>query len=102
MVLIRQFLFASAVAIFVSPASAQVFGPGGSGGALTCMANAGNPTQVRTEGFAEWIGDIAVTCTGGSFVATVGTANITVAITNTLVTSKVFPNGLSEALLLID
>jgi hypothetical protein len=46
-----------------------------------------------------------ITCTGGTPAAAgslVPTANITVALNNTIVTSRVFSNGASEALLLID
>jgi uncharacterized protein (TIGR03437 family) len=50
-------------------------------------------------------GDIVIFCTGGSGLAAgtaVPTVNITVTLGNTYVTSRVFGNGLSEALLLID
>jgi hypothetical protein len=64
-----------------------------------------NPTAARAEGYAELLGDIVITCTGGNVAApgsVVPLANITVALNNTAVTSRVFSNGLSEALLMID
>jgi len=96
--------------LFTGLASAQVNvggGPGSTGGPLTCVANVANPTQARSEGYAELLGDIAIFCTGGSTLAagsSVPTANITVSLNNTLVTSRVFSSstGASEALLMID
>jgi hypothetical protein len=42
-------------------------GPPGSGsaGAFACSANVSNPTAARATGYAELIGDIVITCTGG-------------------------------------
>jgi hypothetical protein len=92
--------------VFASLASAQITGSPGSGsGVFTCSANVANPTAARSEGYSELLGDIVITCTGGTASAigsAVPTANITVALNNTIVTSRVFSNGLSEALLLID
>jgi len=91
--------------LFVGLASAQVAGVGSGGGNLVCTANVSNPTQVRSEGYTELLGDIVIACTGGTILApgtAVPTANITVAIGGTLVTSRQLGNGLSEALLLID
>jgi hypothetical protein len=111
MVSFRRCILALAIlALFTGLASAQVIGPGGPGGSgtgqLTCaVLNTGNPTQVRSEGYAELLGDIVIQCTGGNAQApgsAVQLANITVALSNTTVTSRVFSNGLSEALLLID
>jgi hypothetical protein len=107
MVSFRRMILAMAVlALCAGLASAQVvIGTGGSaGGPLTCTANVANPTQARSEGYAELLGDISIICTGGSVTSgSVPTANITVALNNTLVTSRVFSsNGASEALLLID
>jgi hypothetical protein len=64
-----------------------------------------NPTQVRSEGVTELLGDIVITCQGGNQItqgSLVPTANIVVALGSTSVTSRVIANGLSEALLLID
>jgi len=110
MVSFRRVILAMAVlALFTGLASAQVFtpggGPGSAGGQLTCAANTASPTQVRAEGYAELLGDIVITCTGGTAVAAGGAvplANITIALNNTIVTSKGLSNGFSEALLLID
>src|SRR3954471_2340515 len=110
MVSFRRIILAIAVlALFTGLASAQVVigGPGSNGGPLTCVANVANPTQARSEGYAELLGDIAIFCTGGSTLAagsSVPTANITVSLNNTLVTSRVFSSstGASEALLMID
>jgi hypothetical protein len=93
--------------VFASLASAQISGgPGSGNGVFSCSANVANPTAARAEGYAELLGDIVITCTGGTLVApgtAVPTANITVALNNTIVTSRVFSSsGLSEALLLID
>jgi hypothetical protein len=60
---------------------------------------------VRAEGYAELVGDIVISCSGGTAVpngGAVNVANITVALNNTIVTSKGLSNGFSEALLLID
>ena len=109
MVSFRRVILALAVlALFTGLASAQVIQPGGgsTGGTLSCaVLNTGNPTQVRSEGYAELLGDIVISCTGGTAQAAgsaVPVANITVALNNTIVTSKVFSNSWSEALLLID
>jgi len=110
MVSFRRIILAIAVlALFTGLASAQVFtgGTGSSAGPLACIANVANPTQARSEGYAELLGDIAIFCTGGTTTAvgtSVPTANITVSLNNTLVTSRIFNSGsgASEALLLID
>jgi hypothetical protein len=101
----RSILALAILALFTGLASAQVIAGGGgsSGGTLTCsVLNTGNPTQVRSEGYAELLGDIVIQCQGGSAANGIQLANITVALSNTTVTSRVFSNGLSEALLLID
>jgi len=62
------------------------------------------PTQVRAEGLTELIGDIVLSCTGGAPTPvgrTIPQGNIAVYL-NTNVTSRIFSNGGSEALLLID
>jgi len=110
MVSFRRIILAIAVlALFTGLASAQVVigGNGSNGGLLTCTANVANPTQARSEGYAELLGDISIICTGGTAPAggsSIPTANITVSLNNTLVTSRVFSTstGASEALLLID
>ena len=74
------------------------------GTALTCQANVAVPPTIRSEGLTELVGDITLTCTGGTPVAPgvrVPTANISLFL-NTAVTSRIATNGASEALLLID
>jgi hypothetical protein len=108
MVSFRRIVLAIAMlALFVGLASAQVINPGGTsgGGNLVCTANVANPTQARAEGHTELLGDIVIACTGGSVLAAgsaVPTANFTVTLANTYVTSRQLSNGVSEALLLID
>jgi len=107
MVSFRRIVLAIAMlALFVGLASAQVTtGAGSTGGNLVCTANVANPTQARAEGHTELLGDIVIACTGGSFLAPgspVPTANFTVTLANTYVTSRQLNNGVSEALLLID
>jgi hypothetical protein len=112
MVDFRRWIIAAAVlALFAGLASAQV--PGGNVGPLACSASVAVPPQLRTEGLTELIGDIVLTCTGGSPLvsgSTVPTANITVSL-GTNVTSRILTTGslnggptqaISEALLLID
>jgi len=98
------------LALFAGLASAQiVIGPstGTSAGPLACTATVTVPPALRAEGMTELIGDIVITCTGGSQLAagaTIPTANITVSL-GTNVTSRILatsPVNATEALLLID
>jgi len=76
-------------------ASAQVFTgtPGGPAGPLFCVATAAVPPALRSEGLTELIGDIVISCTGGSTPAgTVPVANITVSL-GTNITSRLLPGG---------
>jgi len=106
MVSFRRCILALAVlALFTGLASAQVNVGGSQTGPFSCTAAAVNPTQVRSEGVTELLGDIVITCQGGNQItqgSLVPTANIVVALGSTSVTSRVIANGLSEALLLID
>ena len=73
------------------------------GGALTCYASAQAPT-LRSESVADLAGDIVITCSGGTPVASgspVPQVDITVYFTAP-VTSRLYPNGWSEAVLLVD
>jgi hypothetical protein len=109
MVDFRRWITALAVlALFAGLASAQVTGNGSQGGPLQCTVNVAVPPQLRAEGLTELIGDIVLTCTGGSALAdgsVIPTANITVSL-GTNVTSRILGNNgasnSSEALLLID
>jgi hypothetical protein len=113
MVDFRRWIIAAAVlTLFAGLASAQVPGGGGAG-QLTCIASVAVPPQLRTEGLTELLGDIVLTCTGGTALpngSVIPTANITVSL-GTNVTSRILTtsslNGgptqnISEALLLID
>jgi hypothetical protein len=65
---------------------------------------AATPARLRSERLTELIGDILLTCTGGSptpFGRSIPQANITIYLPAN-VTSRVLSNGGSEALLLID
>jgi len=109
MVDFRRWITALAVlAIFAGLASAQVSGGGTNGGPLVCTASVAVPPALRSEGMTELIGDIVLTCTGGSASAVgsaIPTANITVSL-GTQVTSRLLgafsTTNSSEALLLID
>jgi len=109
MVEFRRWITALAVlALFAGLASAQVGGGGTFGGPLQCTAAVAVPPQLRAEGFTELIGDIVLTCTGGTATpvgTAIPTANITVSL-GTNVTSRILGNNgssnSSEALLLID
>ena len=72
--------------------------------ALICNANAAVPPQLRAEGLTEFVGDLVLTCTGGTPIGA-GVAlpklNITVFL-NTNATSRVLSSPWSEALMLID
>ena len=76
---------------------------------VNCIANSANPTTVRAEGVTELVGDVVISCTGGT-PQTAGAAipqdNITILL-NTNVTSRLLTGtsatgGLSEAVLAID
>ena len=78
-------------------------------GQPSCTTNVSVTPTVRAEGYSEGTGDIVLLCTGGT-VPALGAAipqtNITITL-NTAATSRLLPpagipNGISEALLLID
>jgi len=105
----RRWLIALAVIAFMAfTASAQVgVAAGGPNSGFACNATAAGSPQLRPEGFAELIGDIVISCTGGSNMqvgAAIPTTNITVylfsvsALTSRYMTS----GGASDALLIID
>jgi hypothetical protein len=103
----RRWITALAVlALFAGLASAQVNVGSAQVGPLACSATVAVPPQLRSEGMTELIGDIVITCTGGSALTvgtTIPTANITVSL-GTNVTSRLLSTATnaSEALLLID
>ncbi len=98
MVAFRRWFFALAVVLLISGlASAQTF---------TCQASVSVPPTLRAEGFTEQIGDIVLTCTGGSSSQyTIGsplpTANIIVSL-GTNATSRLINGSVTDALLMID
>jgi hypothetical protein len=101
----RKWLFALAVVALVLglqvPANAQL----GGAPAFTCVANAGVPPIVRSEGVTELVGDLILNCTGGTptpLGAAIPLSNIQIFL-NTNVTSRLMNSAnLSEALLTID
>jgi hypothetical protein len=71
---------------------------------LTCTTNAGVTPTVRAEGLTELVGDVIITCTGGTattFGSPIPQVNIQIFL-NTNVTSRLQADPLTEALLLID
>ncbi|MBE0659370.1 MAG: hypothetical protein IH602_16880 [Bryobacteraceae bacterium] len=87
----------------VGLASAQTINP------LSCNATAGTPPLLRSEGLAEEVGQVVITCTGGQPTlggTAIPTVNIQVYLSaNTTLTSRLFTSpvsGASEAMLLID
>src|SRR5260370_37571340 len=86
---------------FGSTANAQnpLIAPG-----FTCIANAGNPVIVRTEGITELVGDLLLQCTGGVPTPAgqrIPQTNVTATL-NTNITSRLLGGGFLDALLLID
>jgi len=66
---------------------------------VSCVANSGVPPLVRAEGYTELVGDVVLTCTGGT-AANPFLANFQLFL-NTNITSRLI-SGISEATLLID
>ncbi len=66
---------------------------------LNCIANAGVPPLVRSEGLAERVGDYIVFCMGSVPTPIVGTVQATL---NTNLTGQVWAEEATEAVLLID
>jgi len=114
MVDFRRWITALAVlAVFAGLACAQIgtlpATPTPAGNFL-CTGNAASVPQLRSEGFTELIGDIVITCTGGTALASgaqIPQTNITVYVLgSSSITSRLLGNAsvtnTSEALLLID
>ena len=101
----RKLLFAFAVVALIMglqvPASAQF----GTAPAFACVANAGVPPIVRSEGVTELVGDLILNCTGGTPTpagVNIPLSNIQIFL-NTNITSRLLNSGnLSEATMLID
>ncbi len=102
----RKWLFAFAVVALMLgsqvSASAQGFG---SAPAFACVANAGVPPIVRSEGVTELVGDLILNCTGGTPTPAgvpIPLSNIQIFL-NTNITSRLLnSSNVSEADLLID
>lgn len=97
----RLLLSVAAVGLFSAVANAQIF----NNSALQCVANAGVPPIVRSEGLTELVGDVTLNCNGGiptQLGAIVPGSNIQIFL-NTNITSRLLASGgWSEALLMID
>jgi hypothetical protein len=102
----RKWLFAFAIVALMLglqvSANAQGFG---TAPAFACVANAGVPPIVRSEGVTELVGDLILNCTGGT-PTPAGTpiplSNVQIFL-NTNITSRLLNSGnLSEATMLID
>jgi len=106
----RWFTVLAVLALMAFAASAQVgvAVPGGNANsAFACNATAAGTPQLRPEGFTELVGDIVISCTGGTdqqIGAAIPTTNITVYLTgpNAITSRYMSSNGASDALLIID
>src|SRR5689334_5744550 len=97
-------MLVGAMAICTASVSAQGVG----GAPMTCSLSIPTTPTVRAEGSTERVGDIVLTCSGGSAPST-GSAIPQIDITvflNTAITSRVVGSGaqgnFSEAMLLVD
>jgi hypothetical protein len=71
---------------------------------LGCTVFSANPTQARSEGMTEVLGDLMIQCTGGTPTAAgaqVPAVDVKVTLP-TPITSRTYANGWSEVLLIID
>ncbi|MEP7354972.1 MAG: hypothetical protein ABI824_17220 [Acidobacteriota bacterium] len=97
----RKLFYGLGVAALFAGLSAPAFAQSQ---ALVCTASAAVPPIVRSEGYAELMGDIVLDCTGGNPTtagAVVPAINITILL-STNVTSKLLSGVFNEALLIID
>lgn len=95
----KVFLLVAVLALVAGVANAQI-------PSLLCSVNAGSTPPVRAEGVAEEVGQVIITCSGGSPVAAgaaIPGVNVQIFL-NTTVTSRLLAASSlkSEALLLID
>src|SRR4029077_16612827 len=96
--LLLAFAAVALLVVLVAPASAQP--------SFTCNATS-NTVNVRSEGLAELVGDIVLSCTGGlptALGSNVPQTNFVIGL-NTNITSRLFGSGTGsgiDALLLID
>lgn len=99
----KAILLLAVMVVATGIASAQIFNP------LSCVANAGVPPLLRSEGVAEEVGQVTINCQGGNPTAVgqlIPTVNVIIFLSTNL-TSRLLPAGstvttASEALLLID
>src|SRR5215467_7911536 len=111
----RKWIIALAVVLLCAGlASAQTGGGGGT--SFSCSVNTSNTPTLRSEGITEQVGDIVITCTGGTVPPNNGAGgttnplaqavNITVSLTSQVTSRLLSTSGgtanVSEALLLID
>ena len=76
----------------------------GPGNSIQCSTYVSVTPTLRSEGYSERVGDIALVCTGGTPTASgvpVPTVDIQIFL-NTAVTSRLYTGTKSEALLVID
>jgi hypothetical protein len=105
----RWFLLLSISAWFTTAALAQATPPPPG---LGCAVHITDTPTLRSQGVTEEVGDIIITCSGGSAIPNLGTgassnppaptANITITLKNPITSRLLSSNGVSEALLLID
>ena len=107
----RWFTAVAVLTLFASLAFAQTYGSGG--GAMTCSTVTQVTPQIRAEGVTELVGDIVITCSGGTASASgtipIPQGNIIVSL-SAPVTSRLTTQGApsvalgtpSEAILLVD
>ncbi|MCL5746168.1 MAG: hypothetical protein M1541_19935 [Acidobacteria bacterium] len=69
--------------------------------AFQCVANGGVPPLVRSEGYAESVGDLTLNCTGGPDGSAPIFVNVQIFL-STNITSNLVSGSISEALLMID
>jgi len=94
----KMMLLLVVLAFAAGVASAQSVNP------LQCVASAGVPPLARSEGLAEEIGQVTITCTGGNPTVegqAIPTVNIQIYL-STNITSRLISGTASEAMLLID
>lgn len=95
----RRLLFLLTSLGVALPLGAQVAAP-----PVTCAATAPSPRAVRAEGKAELVGDVVVTCTGGSPIGVdlvIPSVSFTL-LFNSTIASKTLGPGVSEILALLD
>jgi hypothetical protein len=96
----KSLLLLAVIAMMATAANAQI----GVTPPFACVANAGVPPTVRSEGLAELVGDVVLTCTGGTptqLGQTVPRINFRIFL-NTNVTSRLVDGTWNESFIIID